>query len=76
MQKCRCVHFSSATGGCAGRLPENSLEAFSAAFEAGLDGVEFDVQRSRDGKLFIFHNFELEDGRLGAFAHPSGVAGI
>ncbi len=50
--------------GLRGRLPENSLEAFSAAFEAGLSGVEFDVQRSRDGRLFIYHDFTLPDGRL------------
>lgn len=47
-----------------GRLPENSLEAFEAALKAGLDGVEFDVQRSRDGDLFICHDLELTDGRL------------
>ncbi len=46
-----------------GRLPENSLGAFKAAFEAGLDGVEFDVQRSCDGNLFIYHDFDLADGR-------------
>ena len=40
--------------------PENSLAAFRAALSAGLDGVEFDVQRGRDGALVIFHDFELE----------------
>lgn len=50
--------------GMRGRLPENSLEAFKAALEAGLDGVEFDVQRGCDGHLFIYHDFELADGRL------------
>ncbi len=49
--------------GLRGRLPENSLAAFTAAFEAGLDGVEFDVQRSRDGRLFIYHDVDLPDGR-------------
>ena len=46
--------------GVRGRLPENTLAAFAAALEAGLDGLEFDVQRSRDGALVIFHDFELE----------------
>ena len=50
--------------GLRGRLPENSLAAFTAAFEAGLDGVEFDVQRSHDAQLFIYHDFALPDGRL------------
>ena len=39
--------------------PENSLAAFRRALDAGLDGIEFDVQRSRDGALVIFHDFEL-----------------
>ena len=50
--------------GVRGRLPENSLAAFRAAFEAGLDGVEFDVQRSRDGALFLHHDSELSGGRV------------
>ena len=50
--------------GLRGRLPENSLAAFAAALDAGLDGIEFDVQRSRDGALFIYHDFNLSDERL------------
>ncbi len=49
--------------GVRGSLPENSLAAFTAAFEADLDGIEFDVQQSRDGVLAIYHDFELPDGR-------------
>lgn len=49
--------------GVRGTLAENTLPAFRAAFEAGLDGVEFDVQGSRDGALVLYHNFELDDGR-------------
>ena len=33
------------------------------ALGAGLDGVECDVQRSRDGLLVLYHDFELPDGR-------------
>jgi glycerophosphoryl diester phosphodiesterase len=36
--------------------PENTLEAFRAAYESGCDMVEFDVQLSRDGVPFIFHD--------------------
>ena len=43
--------------------PENTLAAFEAALKAGLDGVETDVQRSRDGVLVIHHDPVLE-GRL------------
>lgn len=49
--------------GVRGGLPENTLAAFRAALDAGLDGVETDVQRSRDGVLFLFHDFSLPDGR-------------
>ena len=49
--------------GVRGALPENSVAAFSAALEAGLDGLETDVQRSRDGVLVLLHD-----------AHLSGVA--
>ncbi|MDQ3460865.1 MAG: glycerophosphodiester phosphodiesterase [Deinococcota bacterium] len=48
--------------GVRGRLPENSLAAFEAAFGAGLDGIEFDVQRSRDGALVLYHDLYLPSG--------------
>jgi glycerophosphoryl diester phosphodiesterase len=43
---------------------ENTLESFQAAMDAGLDGVELDVQRSLDGVLVVHHDFHLPDGRL------------
>ncbi len=49
--------------GVRGSLPENSLAAFRAALDAGLDGVETDLQRSRDGPLVLIHDFSLPDGR-------------
>jgi glycerophosphoryl diester phosphodiesterase len=38
------------------RYPENTLLAFRKAFEAGADGVECDVQKSRDGRYVIAHD--------------------
>jgi glycerophosphoryl diester phosphodiesterase len=35
---------------------ENTLEAFRAAYDAGCDMVEFDVQLSRDGVPVVFHD--------------------
>ncbi|MGE5672470.1 MAG: glycerophosphodiester phosphodiesterase [Mycobacterium leprae] len=42
--------------GCAGSHPENTLAAFRRAVELGLDGVEFDIQRTRDGHLVVMHD--------------------
>lgn len=36
--------------------PENTLDAFVAAAEAGADMVEFDVRRSADDRLVVFHD--------------------
>lgn len=46
--------------GVRGPRPENTLDAFRYALDEGLDGVEFDVQRSGDGRLIIYHDFEIE----------------
>lgn len=46
--------------------PENTLSAFRAAVEMGADGVELDVQLSKDGEIVVIHNFDLDlttDGR-------------
>jgi glycerophosphoryl diester phosphodiesterase len=38
------------------RFPDNTLEAFRAARELGVDGVEFDVQETADGAFVVFHD--------------------
>lgn len=43
------------------RAPQNTLPAFQAAIENGADGVEFDVQMTKDGELVICHNFEVDE---------------
>ncbi len=40
--------------------PENTLEAFARASELGADGIEFDLQLSRDAKLVIHHDPQLK----------------
>ncbi len=52
-------------------VPENSLEAFSRAAEAGY-GIELDVQLSRDGQIVVFHDDTLlracgPDARVDAY---------
>ncbi len=39
--------------------PENTLAGMAAAVAAGADGVEFDVQRTADGHLVLFHDEDL-----------------
>lgn len=41
------------------RVPENSLEAFRLAAEAGY-GIELDVQLSKDGQVVVFHDATLD----------------
>ena len=45
--------------GYSARYPENSLRALRAALELGCDGIEFDVQMSADGILFVHHDADL-----------------
>jgi glycerophosphoryl diester phosphodiesterase len=44
--------------------PENTLLAFARALETGADGVELDVQRTRDDALVVRHDAHLPDGML------------
>ena len=59
--------------------PGNTIESFEAALEHGVDMIEFDVLRTRDGRLVLAHDYKdaesrecvtLEDG----LAHFAGEA--
>ena len=39
---------------------ENTVNAFIKAIEAGVDGIELDVQYSIDKQLIIYHDWTLE----------------
>ncbi len=45
--------------------PENTLDAFSQAVEAGLPALEVDVMSTQDGMVIASHNFDLEYGTNG-----------
>ena len=45
--------------GASGYAPENTLEAVDAAHDLGIDWVENDVQRTKDGELVIIHDSDL-----------------
>lgn len=42
--------------GASGYAPENTLHAFQKAIEMGADGIELDVQVTKDGQLVIIHD--------------------
>ena len=50
-------------------MPENTLAAFSDALARGCDGVELDVQLTRDGVVVVHHDFRLKAG----LARKNGV---
>ncbi len=59
--------YAIAHRGYSSRYPENTLEAFRAAVEAGADIIEFDVQVSSDGHAVVIHDSSVE--------RTAGVAG-
>ncbi|MBN1561898.1 glycerophosphodiester phosphodiesterase [candidate division KSB1 bacterium] len=52
--------------GASGHAPENTLAAFVRAAELGADGIEFDVQLTRDGVPIVLHDYTLERTTNGA----------
>lgn len=46
--------------GASGRFPENTLRAFNAAIDAGVQMCELDVQLTSDGALVVIHDETVE----------------
>ena len=46
--------------GASGYMPENTMEAFELAIEQKADGIELDVQLSRDGEIMVFHDESVD----------------
>lgn len=46
--------------GASGYAPENTLLAFEKAIEQGADGIELDVQLTRDGELVVIHDETID----------------
>ncbi len=46
--------------GCAGLEPENTLQAFHRALALGVDALECDVRRTRDGRLVVIHDAAVD----------------
>ncbi len=45
--------------GASGYAPENTLKAFELAVKTGSRDFEFDVHRTRDGRLVVHHDYDL-----------------
>lgn len=46
--------------GAAGTYPENTMVSFEAAYQAGADGIELDVQMTKDGTLVVIHDEKVD----------------
>ncbi|NCC64242.1 MAG: glycerophosphodiester phosphodiesterase [Spirochaetia bacterium] len=45
--------------GCPLEYPENTLPSFAACLNSSIDGIELDVQLTKDGQLVVFHDDTL-----------------
>lgn len=46
--------------------PENSIKAIEKAIEHGIDYIEIDVRRTKDGKLVLMHNSTIDKATNGS----------
>lgn len=46
--------------GFSGKYPENTMLAFKKAIEVGADGIELDVQLTKDGEVVIIHDETID----------------
>jgi glycerophosphoryl diester phosphodiesterase len=58
--------------GLPSHYPENTIEGLTAALSSGADGVEIDIQFSKDGEPVLLHDFSLQrvtglQGNVSAF---------
>lgn len=47
--------------GASGLAPQNTLAAFKKAVEIKADGIETDVHLTKDGKIVLCHNYEIDE---------------
>lgn len=46
--------------GASAYAPENTMAAFKKAFQIGANGIELDLQKTKDGKIVIFHDNKID----------------
>ena len=55
MKKTHLIPMRFAHMGVPNVAPQNTLEAYAAAVEAGYEGIEMDINMTGDGEIFCFH---------------------
>ena len=46
--------------GASAYAPENTLASFYKGVELGANGIETDLQKTKDGVIFLFHDDKLD----------------
>ncbi|RAK18709.1 glycerophosphoryl diester phosphodiesterase [Anoxybacillus vitaminiphilus] len=46
--------------GFSGKYPENTMLAFQKAYDVGVDGIELDVQMTKDGEIVVIHDERID----------------
>jgi glycerophosphoryl diester phosphodiesterase len=46
--------------GFSGKYPENTMLAFQKAYDVGADGIELDVQMTKDGEIVVIHDERVD----------------
>ena len=46
--------------GASGYAPENTLSAIKKAIEMKADGIEIDIQLTKDGKIVVIHDWKVD----------------
>jgi len=59
IRNCRKMKIWAHRGACA-HAPENTIPAFELAYELGADGIELDVQMTKDGELVVIHDETID----------------
>ena len=62
-----------AHAGGASEAPPNTLEAFETAIRLGADMIEFDVRRTADDELVLYHDDAIGDRLLAALTYAEAL---
>ncbi len=54
------IFINYAHRGASAYAPENTMSAFKKAFEIGANGIELDLQKTKDNKIVIFHDNRID----------------